>query len=151
MDINDIPLEGLGGGAIGAAGLWLIAKKVMLKTAIDSAEKMTVDAQALIFENLHKELERMMKSNGEIIAELHATRADNLRLHNDNARLHNDNQLLRQEVTLLRSSLDDLNEQLAAINKMRVKCGGCDYNEKEKIYVRKLDLEQHQRRRDDIV
>lgn len=110
MDAPGVTPEHVGGTLGGIAGFWLLAKKVLLKTALDTTSQGATEAEHDILRLLREEVTRMAESN-KVMAELLST-------------FQRDNINLKKEISILHDNINQLSERLSRLGRIQ----GVDIN-----------------------
>jgi len=105
--LRDFPTDIIGAIAATGAGAWLLLKRLLLKSAIDTSAKDAVNAQGDVVQLLRDEVRRLGEINGELAAEVNKLQRQNMRLLNEIADLHTTiNNMAEQINTAMRRKTD---------------------------------------------
>jgi predicted nuclease with TOPRIM domain len=103
IDLKDVTPEAALGGAGAASVLWLLFKKLVLRSAVDNTAITAADAQTGVIKLLREELSRLGDQNSELAEKLNAVQMENVQL--------------RSEMSWLRDKMNAMTEELNAIRR----------------------------------
>lgn len=98
---NIITPEHVGGGIVGLTGIWLLFKKVLVKSAIEDTNLSSSEAYNDVINLLRQEVQRLNENNTMLVREL--------------SELHVENSKLRGEVTALKDTVAVMRTQLEVL------------------------------------
>jgi predicted nuclease with TOPRIM domain len=103
VDLKSISTEEALGSVGGLSMLWLLLKKIMLRTAVDNTAINSADAQSDVITLLREEVSRLGGANARLAEKLNAVQMENVGL--------------RTEMSELRDKLNAMTEQLNILSR----------------------------------
>jgi FtsZ-binding cell division protein ZapB len=101
IELKDVTPEAALGGGVGVSVLWMLFKKLVLRSAVDSTATTAADAKTDVISLLRSEIRRLGEQNAELAEKLNSMQMENIRL--------------RGEMSGLRDKMNVMTEELNAI------------------------------------
>jgi FtsZ-binding cell division protein ZapB len=103
IDLKDVTPEAALGGMGGVSLLWLLFKKLVLRSAVDNTAITAADAQTDVIRLLRDEVRRLGEQNAELAQKLNSVQMENVQL--------------KSEMSGLRDKMNAMTEELNAIRR----------------------------------